>query len=112
MAPGRRLLERVKNGAILVAVLGAIAGVFLIGAAIDKAGDDSGRRAATDYACAAVLDYVNGDDMSDVLGDLQARINDADYAGETDEVASYQSAYDVIAYGGDNELANWVDACS
>lgn len=112
MRPGRRAVTRVKNAAIVVAVVAGIVGVFLVGAAIDKAGDESGERAASDYACAAVRDYVNGDDMSDVLGDLQRRMDDADYAGEADEVASYQSAYDVIAFGEDWQLANWVEACS
>lgn len=45
-----------------------------------------GRNAATEYACAAVVDYVNGDD---VLGDLRRRMDDADDAG--DEVGTYES---------------------
>lgn len=110
MAPLARVVENTKRVAILVGILGILAGAGLIGILASSAEDQNIEDASYEYSCAAVRDFANGDDMSEILGDLQARISDA--SGRGDPTGHYQGAHDVIAFGSESEVGNWLAACN
>lgn len=110
MSPRARAVENTKRIGILAGIVGVLVLIGVLVAAFEGATDRASDDSATDYACAAVADFASGDDVSEILSDLQRRRNQAEANGAPYGV--YVSAYEVIAFGSEFQVSNWLDACS
>lgn len=110
MRPGARAVENTKRVAILAGILAVLVGIGAITLAIEGGVESSSSDAEYRFACASVRDYASGGDVSDILSDLQSAINRAKDGGGP--YGTLEGAYEVVAFGSDSEVENWLDACS